>query len=261
MELGQKIKDLRQELGLSQRQLCCDVITRNMLSQIENGSARPSMDTLSYLAGKLRKPVSYFLEEDAVTSPNQAVMEQAREAYADGEYDRAAEILQGYKAPDETFDWEKGLLHSLLCLAQAEQAIKENRIPYAKHLLESAVPDSPYCKLLEDKRLLLWSAIDAGVPVPDVDAVLLQKAESALGRGNAARAGEYLAAAEDKNAARWKCLRGEVCFALGEYREATEYLCQVEDVYPEAVIPKLEQCFSKLEDYKMAYHYACKQKR
>lgn len=260
MELGQRIKSLRLELGLSQRQLCGDVITRNMLSQIENGAARPSMDTLSYLAGQLGKPVSYFLEEDTVTSPNQVAMEQVRSAYAKEEYDRGAEILQGYKAPDETFDWEKGLLQSLLSLARAEQAIKENRIPYAKHLLEEAVQDSPYGTLTEEKRMLLLSAIDPDVEAPNVDAVLLQKAELALHRENAARAEEYLAAAEDKSAPRWIYLKGEVCFAMGEYREAAAYFMEVEGAYPETVIPKLERCFSELEDYKMAYFYACKQK-
>ena len=53
MELGQKLRLARQEAGLSQRQLCGEVITRNMLSQIENGTAKPSMETLRYLAGRL----------------------------------------------------------------------------------------------------------------------------------------------------------------------------------------------------------------
>ena len=66
MELGQRLKQARLEAGLSQRQLCGEEITRNMLSQIENGSARPSMDTLRYLAARLGKPMGYFLEEQAV---------------------------------------------------------------------------------------------------------------------------------------------------------------------------------------------------
>ena len=78
MELGEKLKQTRLEAGLSQRQLCGDVITRNMLSQIESGKARPSMPTLQYLAGRLGKPVGYFLEEDTVLSPNIGLMEQAR---------------------------------------------------------------------------------------------------------------------------------------------------------------------------------------
>ena len=54
MELGEKLLRARQEAGLSQRQLCGDVITRNMLSRIEHGTARPSMDTLQYLVGRVK---------------------------------------------------------------------------------------------------------------------------------------------------------------------------------------------------------------
>ena len=53
MELGQRLRQARQAAGLSQRQLCGDTITRNMLSQIENGTARPSMQTLEILAERL----------------------------------------------------------------------------------------------------------------------------------------------------------------------------------------------------------------
>ena len=87
MELGEKIKQARLEAGFSQRQLCGEEITRNMLSLIEHGSARPSMDTLRYLAGRLGKPVSFFLEEEAVISPNQDSMLQARAAYEAGNWE------------------------------------------------------------------------------------------------------------------------------------------------------------------------------
>ena len=77
MELGSLLKQARLEAGLSQRQLCGEEITRNMLSRIENGSARPSMGTLRYLAARLGKPVSFFLGEAAV-SPNGACLTRAR---------------------------------------------------------------------------------------------------------------------------------------------------------------------------------------
>ena len=63
MSIGSRIKAARLEAGLSQRQLCAEHMTRNMLSQIESGSANPSMKTLQYLAQQLGKPVSFFLEE------------------------------------------------------------------------------------------------------------------------------------------------------------------------------------------------------
>ena len=113
MELGEKLRLARAEAGLSQRQLCEGIITRNMLSQIEHGTANPSMDTLKQLAARLGKPVSFFLEETAVLSPNQAIMARARELYDAGEYSRAASTLEGYRAPDEVYDRERELLDRL----------------------------------------------------------------------------------------------------------------------------------------------------
>ena len=79
MTLGEKIKQARLEAGLSQRQLCGETVTRNMLSQIENGAARPSMATLSYFAARLGKPVSYFLDEAAFELPSLSRLEQGRQ--------------------------------------------------------------------------------------------------------------------------------------------------------------------------------------
>ena len=113
MELGEKLRQARLEAGLSQRQLCGEEITRNMLSLIENGSAKPSMKTLQYLAGRLGKNVSFFLEETAVLSPNQQVMEQAEKALQAGQFDAVLAVLEDYRAPDGLFD---GLTYALAAL-------------------------------------------------------------------------------------------------------------------------------------------------
>ena len=127
MELGEKIRQARLEAGLSQRQLCGEEITRNMLSQIEHGTAKPSMKTLQFLAHRLGKSVSYFLEETAVVSPNQQVMASARQLYDEGHYSEAALALEAYQAPDGIFDREKALLWVLAHLGLAEQALREDR--------------------------------------------------------------------------------------------------------------------------------------
>ena len=125
MELGEKILAARQAAGLSQRQLCGDTITRNMLSQIEHGTAKPSMATLKILAERLGKPMSYFLEEEAAVSPNQAVMERAQWAWDAGEYAGIPEILAAYQSPDPIFDREYDLLMTLARLNMAEKALAE----------------------------------------------------------------------------------------------------------------------------------------
>jgi len=64
--IGKKIRELRKELKLTQSELAEPEMTKSMLSHIENGTANPSMKNLQYLAGKLNKPVAYFLEEEVL---------------------------------------------------------------------------------------------------------------------------------------------------------------------------------------------------
>ena len=117
MELGEKLRLARLEAGLSQRALCGDEITRNMLSRIENGAARPSMKTLGCLAARLGKPVSYFLEEDTVCSPNQEIMTAVRQLFDGKDYAGAMRALAQYRAPDEIYDRERQLLEQYRSLS------------------------------------------------------------------------------------------------------------------------------------------------
>ena len=165
MELGEKIRMARQEAGLSQRTLCGDMITRNMLSQIENGVARPSMATLQYLAKRLDKPVGYFLEEQSLFSPNPQVMERARQAYAARHHDTVLQILSDYQSPDPFFDPEKEYLAALSALALAETVLP-GEPARAERLLEQISRGSIYyTEAMEQKRRLLlhraWQALEA----------------------------------------------------------------------------------------------------
>ncbi len=265
MDLGQKLRQARQAAGLSQRQLCGDEITRNMLSQIENGSARPSMDTLRYLAGQLGKPISYFLEEQAVTSPNQAVMAQAKKTFGDQDFGRVLVSLSGYQEPDPVFDWERHLLEALSCIALAERAITENRLPYAAQLLEQAAAagaNTPYYdSALERRRLLLLaSAANRPVSLPSDDQALLLRAKTALEQDHPSRAAQYLDAAEDQTTPEWMLLRGQVWMMQSQYGAALPCLKAAEKRYPKETLPLLENCCQALEDYKGAYFYARKRR-
>lgn len=268
MELGEKIRAARLEAGMSQRQLCGSTITRNMLSQIENGNARPSMDTLRYLAARLGKTVSYFLEEQAVTSPNQAVMEQAGAFFEAGEYSRTQELLKQYKSPDPVFDREYRLLLALCLMELAKQATAENRRPYAEELLHQAAQAGSgtpyYTPALERERLLLLAEVSPAPAaeaalVPD-DRELLLRAEAALARNDPDRCIVYLDAAQNRTAPRWHLLRGEGEFARKHYATAAKHFHEAESAYPQETASRLETCYRELEDFKQAYAYACKQR-
>ena len=136
MDLGNKLRTARLEAGLTQKQLCEGLVTRNMLSQIENGSAKPSMGTLGELARRLGKSVSYFLEDTAVLSPNTQVMENARSLFDNRQWEAAWAALAAYQEPDPVYDREKGILEAECLLKLAELAIQKKREPYARELLQ-----------------------------------------------------------------------------------------------------------------------------
>lgn len=263
MDIGKQLKKARLEAGLSQRQLCGNLITRNMLSLIENGTARPSMDTLICLAERLGKPVSYFMEEDAAISPNTVRMRDARNAFAAGQYNNVLEILTAYQLPDETFDWEKSFLETLCLMSLAAEALSEGRFPYAERLLSKARQASektPYFRKENEQALLsLQSRIHPELAGGlSLDALLLQKAEAETDPTHAAA---LLDAMEDHNASRWCLLRGKAAVGMGTFSAAKTWLKQAESDYPQQALPLLEDCCRELGDFQGAYEYACRRRK
>lgn len=265
LELGEKIRAARLEKGLSQRRLCADTITRNMLSQIENGSAKPSMSTLQALASRLDKPLAYFLDEEAVTFPNASIIARARSTAPED----ALELLRDYRENDPVFDAERWLLEALCCLRLAEAAIREGRNAYAIRLLSRAAQaggrTAYYTEDLERRRLLLAYAAEpenaqALAPhLPDLTRELLLRGQAALTAGDPRRCLAILGAAESRTP--HVCFfMGKAYLAIGDYDAAAKQLRIAEADLGGAVYPLLEQCYRELGDFKQAYEYACKQR-
>ena len=263
MELGEKLRQARQEAGLSQRQLCGEYMTRNMLSLIENGTAKPSMDTLRYLAGQLGKPVSFFLEEDAVVSPNQALMADARQKWDDGHVQEVWLLLKNFRQPDPMLEWQWRYLSAVAVMAMAEQAEAAGKTRYARQLLEEAaqwkIPELERSRLLQLGRLAGAELPRVVQQLPSLDEELLLRAEGALLENRYDRASALLEAAEDQGTPQWNLLRGRCLYGQKRYADAAVHLQQAEEAYP-AVLPLLEACFRETGDYKRAYEYACKQR-
>ena len=265
MELGQRLKQARQEAGLSQRQLCGDTITRNMLSQIENGSARPSMDSLAYFAQRLGKPISFFLEESPIELPNQGVMEQARAASGV----HRLKVLEQYQSPDAVYDPERWLLEMLACMDLAQQALEQEKTGYARELLlqAKAAGQKSHCCTPELERRRLLLCYRAGMTperlveqLPELDTELLLRAQAALNMGQHQRALALLEATEEKSS-QWFFLQGQALEAQAQYTEAVQAYMQAEGVELSLLYSRLERCFEALGDYKQAYEYACKQRQ
>ncbi len=263
MDLGEKLRQARLEAGLSQRALCGSTITRNMLSQIENGSANPSMATLQYLAGQLGKPVSFFLEEDSVSSPNPPLMDAARKACKQGNFAGVLEILQGYQAPDPVFDSEKQLLSALAVMGQAQKQLALGKASAVQ--LPEQFPDTLYfTPALRREWLLLQGtlhpeqAVQLSRQLPSIDDELLLRAQAALSQQEFKRCRALLAAVEDPQSPLWHLLMGEALLGLQQYQVAAEHFRLAESRYPHRTAVCLEHCYRELEDFKQAYYYACK---
>jgi len=261
MELGEKLRSARMEAGFSQRQLCEGIVTRNMLSQIENGSAKPSMKTLGLLAERLGKNISFFLEETAVLSPNQQIMDEARAAFDTGDYAAAAAVLERYREPDPVYDREYPILWNLCHLGFARQQMEQGKERHAKELLEKATKESCYLQTeMERQRILLMGKLggeQVAWKLPSLDEELLLRAAEAK---NPDRAEKLLDAVENQDSIQWRYLRGKVYFTRKQYADAARCLHRVENEYPEKTAAMLEVCYREMGDFKRAYFYACKQK-
>jgi len=264
--LGERIKQARLEQGLSQRQLCGEEITRNMLSQIESGKARPSMQTLTYLAQALGKPVSFFLDE-VVTPERAPLLEEARGLYSRGAHRECITLLESPEAREAAGE-EGRLLLLMANLQMARKSLDEGRKFYARSLLEKMAATAEnafyYTPALERERLLLLYEAEAdpralaeGLPKDHREFLLL--AEAALADRKFDKCKGLLSALGEETA-RYHLLMGQAEMGQGMFKEAIPHLQQAEADYPLPCAQALEVCFRELEDFKMAYIYACKQK-
>jgi len=78
--LGARLRKARTEAGLSQGQLGAPHFTRAYISAVELGKIRPSVKSLEFMAAKLGKPTSYFMEEQGAATRDREVRARVRHA-------------------------------------------------------------------------------------------------------------------------------------------------------------------------------------
>ncbi len=162
VELGKRIKEARLARKMTQSDVVGDFITRNMLSQIESGTANPSVKTLTYLAKVLQLPVNYLLpdeletydiSEETVNEDFEALINM-KSAYKREDYLRAAELAEKFKAKESViYDEANAILaRSYLELAKKSDNPRE-ALGYAKKA--QGVADNGIYRSREVKTALL----------------------------------------------------------------------------------------------------------
>lgn len=97
LALGQKVRSLRQQLGLSQQQLAGQELTRAFISLVEQGKCTPSTDSLTIIARRLGKPIEYFLKQDANDESEtvELLTAASQQAFERGELATAVRLAAG----------------------------------------------------------------------------------------------------------------------------------------------------------------------
>jgi transcriptional regulator with XRE-family HTH domain len=127
--LGERIRRLRVQQGLSLARVVGDDVSRAFLNQVEMGKARPSIRVLRILAERLGTEVEYLLEGRQAGVDRELSLEKGRVLLALGEPKRA---LTALRAAVHAYDWPLG---TDARLAQAEALMALGRKDEATEIL------------------------------------------------------------------------------------------------------------------------------
>ena len=283
MNIGKKIKNLRIEKMMTQSELAGPEITRNMLSQIENGSATPSISTVTYLASKLGVPAGYLMSEgdEEFLYIKTAAMRNIKKAYEDKSFELCRDMC--VSSFDE-YDDEIELILTDCCIGQAEECIKNGQLHQARELLDEAILHSErtvYTTSAQRNRVIvMFKLLKEISPVLDsneIDTEMLHYMKHPTIFGDTFCRYITMMFNVEKSTDIAECisdsdpygklfvshLKARKFMSAGDYKRAVATLNELID--GEAVLPRvllyfacmdMEICCKHINDYKGAYEFA-----
>ena len=141
MTIGEKIKKLRTDKLMSQSELAGSEITRNMLSQIEHGSALPSLSTVRYIAARLNVSPGFLLaeDEDEMLYLKQAEINNIKKAFTARNYYLCRDMCQNCSWSDD----ELMLISAESSLAVGAEEFSRGNLHASAEILDEALR---YCE-------------------------------------------------------------------------------------------------------------------
>ncbi|QIA26559.1 helix-turn-helix transcriptional regulator [Thermaerobacter sp. PB12/4term] len=104
--IGDRIRARRRELGMTQEQLAAGLFDRSYISRIEANEVVPPLPTLQLLAGRLGKPVAYFLGDEDAFTRSRVIHDYVRRARRYAGRRRYAEAVESYRLALELLQHE-----------------------------------------------------------------------------------------------------------------------------------------------------------
>ncbi len=283
MNIGERIRALRNAKMMTQSELAGDCITRNMLSCIENGSAMPSLSTVTYLASRLGVPAGFLLAEDGdeFYYKKMNAMPNIKRAYLAGDYRICRDICMSLGSSDD----EISALSCLCSFYLAREKFSAGKLNDAVALFDESAAHreasmyplggisamaSVYLAYMHDISPSIYSELpDANAHVPPEAlqdpfcryyAVLRALADGEKGLPIAEM---YFEGVEDPERQYAAHIRARIAIGKRNYHEAYSELrslltgeTAVEAPVMYFVFSDLERCCSAMADYRGAYEYS-----
>jgi transcriptional regulator with XRE-family HTH domain len=192
--LGDRIRRLRHERGLSLAKVVGDEFSRAFLNQVELGRAQPSTRVLRVIADRLGTQVDFLLEGRLPSFDSELALERARVLLLRGRPRRALTAVEGVKEAE----WP---LSTDASLCRAEALMRLGRDGEAREIL--AAERKVIASHRDAHRMARWRSVSRGeaFSVAGGDPALAAEAHVRLA-DRAVRAGDSRAALEHYAAAR-----------------------------------------------------------
>lgn len=277
-ELGSKIKKHRKELGMTQASLSEGVVTRNMLSRIENGDASPSLDTLVALAERLNVSVGYLLDDrdDGSSVKNERLLALIKKEFDDCNYSLALQYLDNLEGfHDEKCAYTARCRYAIgIKYCFGEYPIKDaqryisDALKLSEHLDPKTVNEGKIYRAMLDSfsyehqsgredRFILPLVLSAEFTC---DISLLASALSVLKNKGGDYAEIYVQNSIFENVGYRYIIEGLICASKGDNAQAKAALIKAMSIDMPSVIrcfilTELEKCCAELKDFENAYCY------
>ncbi len=270
MTLGEKIKIIRKQKGLTQAAIAKNKITRNMLSVIESDKASPSLDTLIYIAKVLEVSPAYLISdsEDVFLFEKMEKINSIKSQFKNKKFHECIEIIEQFDHIDDELEYILAVSYFEL----GKKAVLGGSLQSGEEYLEHSVFHSNrtiYDTSRIDNSILIYSALVKNIqsPLLELDTVNF---ENNLSIDFEFDFYKYLIGDTDykqRNKIFEKHLKAKILIKERRYLDALSLMRSIEEEKtPESynayvvfsVYSDMENCYKQLADFENAYRYASK---
>ncbi|MBP5293510.1 MAG: helix-turn-helix transcriptional regulator [Clostridia bacterium] len=284
MQIGQKIRELRLKENITQAELVGDRLTRNMLSMIENGKVVPSLQTIEYLAARLKVSTGmlfstgqeeYILKKDRFS-------QSVKQMFLAGEFEKClseCDSLGERGSADDEIAWIRAhclyqLGHKAFLegqMTEASRLFNQSRVSAERTMFST----DEICSSIDAHFRLIRQLTDGAVTDTYVsmkdsgsDSFLAQdrawnaflRAREALSNNDLETVNDFLSEHDADEDIWTELIRAELAVYDGDYRSGRMILdrilsreADIKPVIKYYLLEDLEICCREIDDFKGAY--------